>query len=151
MLEQLQQAAPNIVFSAILFLVLWNLVGVRCFKPFFEMLEQREAKTVGDERRAKEIKETTVRVEHEIELELHNARVAGVKEREERLQVAKSKAQEITTEASESAQQELAAGRAEIEQLKNKARRDLEQEASGLAKNLVSQILQSESQSTTIH
>ena len=73
----------HMAISAGLFLLLWKFVGQGMAKPFLELLEDREARTLGDEKKARETKALSERIASDIELELHDSRVEGVKHREE--------------------------------------------------------------------
>ena len=66
------------------------------------------------------------------------------------MQRAKDEAQTVIDAATQKAQQELEAGRSEIEQLKTKARADLEQESAGLSQAFIDRAMKGE-QAPTVH
>jgi F0F1-type ATP synthase membrane subunit b/b' len=115
------------------FLVFWFLVGADVFTPYFDLVIEREARTVGDEKLSHDIHAESRRVEKEIEDALRQARLEGVQRRDRLVDAAKDRAAILVSEASEEAEAKLVKGRAELEQLTANARTDIEKEAAALA------------------
>jgi len=141
----------HLLISSGIFILLWKVVGEGMMKPFFDLLAEREQKTVGDELKAKKTLELSTQVAADIESELLEARVEGVKLREEQLNAARGEVSKVTDQASKEAEATLSAGRGEISSLASKARSDLESEIDGLAKVLVSRVLGKEVAGKTVH
>ena len=141
----------RLLLSAGIFVLLWKVVGEGLMKPFFDMLAEREQKTVGDEKKAQKTLELSAQVASDIDSELLEARVEGVKLREEQLAAARGEVTKVTDKASKEAEATLTAGREEINIVASKARSDLEKEIDGLAEVLVSRVLGKESAGKTVH
>lgn len=137
-----EEVLVQVGLSALLFVWLWFTLGNHFFASFFRLLEEREKRTVGDKEEAKDRLEDTEKVKGAIEHILSDARTAGVMERDSRVEKAKTQAAAIVADAREHAERELAAARAEIAQLKVRAREDLPQEAAELARGFVERALQ---------
>jgi F0F1-type ATP synthase membrane subunit b/b' len=132
--EVLQQIA----LSAVLFILVWQLVGNQVLKPFFELLEQREARTVGDDKQVIAKKAEVKQLEKTIEEELKKTRVEAAMRRDEKVQHAKKKAQAIITEATSRAEEELKKSEQFITELQAQARKDIVEQSVQLANEVVS-------------
>jgi len=141
----------HMFISAGIFIFLWKVVGEGMMKPFFDLLAEREQKTVGDEKKARETLELSTQVAADIDAELLEARVDGVKLREEQLAAARGEVSKVTEQANKEAEATLSAGRNEIGSLASKARADLDSEVDGLAEVLVSRVLGKETAGKTLH
>ena len=140
MLEITSNHIFQIAFSAGLFLLLWAVLGGMIFKPFFRMLEEREDRTVGDERAAAAaLEETKVRTQ-DLEKQLLEARIVGMQDREKRIQKAKEEATALVGEANLRAAEELKKIQEEIAQLKQRAINEVEAEAKNLSRLVVRQV-----------
>ena len=131
----------HMAISAAIFLLLWRFVGQGMAKPFFQLIEDREARTIGDEQKARETKALSERITSDIELELHDSRIEGVKHREEQLSLAKEEAGKVLLKAEKEVEVKLEAGRAEIESLSDKARVELNSQVDDLADILYAQVV----------
>ncbi len=131
----------HMAVSAGIFLFLWRFVGVGMVKPFLELIEDREARTVGDSQKARETKALSERIASDIELELHDSRIEGVKHREEQLGLAKQEADKMLSKAEVEAEAKLEAGRKEILALSEKARVELSSQVDDLSDILYTQVV----------
>ena len=143
----------HMAISAGLFLLLWFVVGKGMVKPFLALLEERESRTIGDEQKARETRALSQRISSDIELELHESRVEGVKLREEQVGLAKKEADRLLEGSEKEAATKLEAGRKEIELLSNKARSDLESQVDELSEMLYARVLGKEApkKQPTVH
>lgn len=140
----------QIALSAGLFLFLWRTLGAGVFRRHFALLEEREARTVGDEARAVAIIKEREALEFTLQQELKSSRVNGIALREELVGRAKLEAEKLTEQARAQAQQKLELAHAEIERLKNAARRELENDTARISASILSRVLETES-SRVIH
>lgn len=138
------------VFSATTFLVLWSVLGNVLFKPYIKLLDEREARTSGDEDVAIAKRQEAKSLQAEIEEQLRIARLEGIRTRDERVSAAKREAQVVIDRAAEQAAQELKRAEQSIAELKSKALAELPAEAEKLSKLVVSRAL-STNTSNTIH
>ena len=136
--------------SAGTFLFLWAVLGNLVFKPFLALVEEREARTLGDEEAAIEKRQAAKGIQTEIDEKLRAARTEGIALRDERVQQAKQEAQAILDRATELASQELKKAELSIAEVKQKALSDLSAEAEKLSHLVVERALATE-QANTIH
>jgi len=127
----------HMIVSAVLFICAWKVIGEGLIKPFIDLLIEREEKTVGDEKKARETKERSLRVESDIEAELNEARVEGMALKDSQVEKAKEEAEKILSEARAKAEKELLAGREEIAKLAKAAQLELGGQAEDLASVIV--------------
>ena len=146
----MNQILVEMIFSAATFLVLWSVLGNKLFKPYFRLLEEREARTLGDEQLAVEKRHEAKQLAADLEEQLRTARLEGIRRRDERVSKAKAEAQVIVDRAAEQASQELKRAQQQIAELKAKALGELPQEAEKLSKLVVSRALATDT-SSTIH
>jgi F0F1-type ATP synthase membrane subunit b/b' len=142
--------STEILASGATFILLWIVLGHLIFKPFFELLEEREARTTGDEHLAQEKKNRARVLEQQIEEKLREARLSGIAGRDERVKLAKGRAQEIVDLAVKQASEELERAETQIQALKTRALEDLAAESERLSGLVISRTLASDS-SQTIH
>ncbi len=124
-----------------IFLAFWFLVGSDVFAPYLDLVIEREARTVGDEKLSKDLHAESKRVDQEIEDALRQARLEGVQRRDRLVGAAKDRAAILIQEASDDADARLKRSRNEIEQLTAQASGDVEKEAAALADLVLSRAL----------
>ncbi len=140
----------EILSSTATFLALWFVLGHLIFKPFFNLIDEREARTVGDEHDAQDIRNRIRIIQAQTDEQLREARVEGIVLRDERVNQAKKEAQVVIDREAQAAAVELKRAEQQIAELKAKAMSELPQEAEKLAKLVVSRALATEG-SRTIH
>ncbi len=140
----------EVACSAILFIVIWQILSARLFKPYLALLDERDARTVGDEQRVVERKKEIEDVQRVIDDELRQARVEGIVLRDKLVNEAKEEAQAIIDEATKVVDEELSRSRQAIFELKTQARAEIDKEADKLALLVVDR-LQSSGNEKTVH
>ncbi len=148
--EALNSAIIDVVCSAGLFITLWVILGNNLFKPYLKLLEDREARTSGDEKRALELSDMSEDVRRSIDEELRGTRLQGLAARDAAVSKSKEEARRIVDDATEQARIELESARGQIEKLKSQARVELAAEAEQLSATLLSRLL-AERGTQTIH
>ncbi|MFN8390466.1 MAG: ATP synthase F0 subunit B [Bdellovibrionota bacterium] len=136
--------------SAATFIVLWIVLGNMVFKPLFQLIEEREARTSGDEQAAVERRQEAKDLAATIEEKLRAARVDGVQLRDARVAQAKREAQAILDRAEESATEELRRAQQMIDDLKARALGELQPEAEKLSQLVVARAI-AQNATDTIH
>ncbi|MCB0346651.1 MAG: hypothetical protein KDD66_16165 [Bdellovibrionales bacterium] len=131
----------EIAASAGLFILLWIVLGNTLFKPYIRLIEEREARTMGDEKRAGEAARETERISNEIKEELRQAALHGIKIRDSHVAEAKAEANQVTEHASNVAAKELTAARKEIAKLVAEARDQINQDAQQVAGAMLDRLL----------
>lgn len=119
--------------SGFTFLGIWAFLGNKLFRPYLEVVEQRETATVGAEARAVELRRETQRIQAEIEEQLRQARVEGIKRRDAQVDEAKKNAAAVLERVSSQAGERLKSAHAEIAELRRAAEREVESESQKLA------------------
>ena len=136
----------QVAVSAAIFILLWQIVGSLFFKPFLEMLIERENRTIGDEQAADAALQGTEETEQSINAALGDARKESLKRREAELAKAKAEANDIVTKAQKKADEELATARAEIDRMIEESRREMAPEVEVLSDLLVKKAVSARSQ-----
>ncbi len=132
---------PQMLCSAVLFIVVWIVLGNYVFKPFFALLEEREERTVGDEKRAVKRREEARQLQERIDTTLFQTRLRAIEQRDVKLATARAEAQKVIDEALERAHRELRAAREEIADLKVRARKQMGGEVKALSDTFVNKLL----------
>ena len=131
----------HVIVSAIIFIVLWQILARVFFKPVFKVLEEREARTIGDEIKAHELKNEARDLTHYIESQLRVARAEGIKRRDDIIAKSKREANKILEQGQIQTSSRLKAAQSEIHQLKESAKKELALEAEKLADEAFRRIL----------
>lgn len=144
--ETQSTAAPNsvvihILVSAGLFIILWQVLGRVFFKPVFKVLEEREARTCGDEEKAHDLKEQARELNHQIEAQLRIAKAEGIRKRDEIIAKAEREANKILDNGHKQAVEKLKEAQLEIKRLRARAKHDLIVETEKLADEAFHRIL----------
>lgn len=131
----------NVAGSAGLFILIWAIVGNGVFKPFLALLNEREERTTGDDAKAADIRSQADNLQYKIDLELKEAALQGIRERDAKVATAKQEASVIMEQAANKAQAELEAARSEIETVAAGARAELRAESEVVAGAMLEQVL----------
>lgn len=140
----------TVIGSAVIFLCVWAFLSRVLLKPFLALIEEREARTVGDEHSAVEMKKDAKLLQAKAEEELRLCRLAGIEARDARVQAAKEEGQRLVERTSANAAEELKRAQDSIEQLKVQAYREIPAEAEKLADLVLAKALSTE-MSRTVH
>jgi F-type H+-transporting ATPase subunit b len=141
----------DIQISGGLFLVLWLFLGNLIFKPFLELIEQREERTLGDEQRAQANLKQKKELESKLASELRNARLKGIEERDQKVLEGKRLAQEIIDEAQRENADQIQYAQQEIRIMREAAFKEVVAEADKLANLVAERALAVSSTSRSIH
>lgn len=128
--------------SAGALLLLWQLVGNGLLKPFFELIDERERRTSGDEHSAQEKRAEAKSIFAAVDEQLRDARLEGITVRDEIVSRAKSEAQVIIDRAAQQTAEELRKAEESIAGLKAAAVTELPAEAEKLSQLVLSRILE---------
>ena len=140
----------TVIGSAILFLFVWAFLSRVLLKPFLALIEEREARTVGDEHSAQEMKKEAKALQAKAEEALRLCRLAGIEARDAQVEVAKQEGHRLVERASGAAADELKRAQESILQLKLQAQREIPTEAEKLADLVIAKALSTE-MSHTVH
>jgi F0F1-type ATP synthase membrane subunit b/b' len=144
------QVLQEIGLSAALFVFVWIVIGGKLFKPYLELLIERERRTVGDQHRAIELRDEASQVNLKVESALREARVRGIAKRDDIVSKAKAEAQQLVTKAQNESQDRLERSRSELSVEVERAQREIEKEAGVLSDVVMKRVL-SDGTSHTVH
>jgi F0F1-type ATP synthase membrane subunit b/b' len=140
----------QISLSTALFFVLWMFLGKVWFKPYLELLIDREKQTVGATKEAVQKLDENRRILDRIESELRTTRIEGINLREELTQAAKSEAQKILDQAKSKADLAIENARKDIINARQAAIKELAKETEEISAAMIKQVL-GESSARLIH
>lgn len=133
--------ALHVGVSAVLFIVVWQFLSRVFFKPYLNLLIERESRTVGDEHAAKDAIENKRKLDARIQDELAVARTQALKRREARVATAKLTAQRMIDVASEEAERELNQAKSRAAAVRAQAMSEMLPEVDLLSESLVRKVL----------
>ena len=131
----------EILASALLFIFFWKVIGERIFRPYFLLLEEREAQTSGARERTVSSKEKAQDMLAELEHELRASRVEGLRVRDDLISQAKKEYAQKISEAMEHSAGELAQARNESNTALSEALKQVPAESEKLASEVVSRLI----------
>lgn len=134
--------------SALLFIGVWYFLSTTVFKRLFEILELREARTVGDESQAVEKRREARQLDAKTDEALRKIRLDAIVQRDAKVQEAKLEAQRLVDRAAAAAGDELKRAGDAIAFLRDEARTELPAEAERLADTVVQRVLETHGQPT---
>lgn len=140
----------QVIISGLLFLLVWGLFGGMVFQSYFDVLTERESKTLGAEKEASQLRSQALAIEREVEEELKATRLEGLRERDELIEEANKQASEIKEAATVKADAQYKTATRELERLREDAKSELGLEAEKLSQLVKERALASDS-SRLIH
>jgi len=123
----------QIIISGLLFVAVWGVFGNAVFKDYFDVLEEREKKTLGSQQKALELKNQAKEIQASIEAELRASRLEGIQDRDSFIEEAKNQATNIKNEAKNEADNKFKSAALELEKLRGAAIADASSEAQKLS------------------
>lgn len=123
----------QIIASGVLFVVVWGIFGNAVFKDYFDVLEERETKTLGAQQKASDLRQQAKEIQSLVDSELRSARLEGIQDRDALIEEAKSQASKMKEEAKATADEEFKLAAAELENHRQVAMKDAEFEAQKLS------------------
>lgn len=140
--------SPQLLASAALFIAIWAFLNNTLFKRLFQILELREARTVGDEHDAVEKRKEARALDAKTEEVLRKSRLDAIVARDAKIQEAKLEAQKLIDRATQTAADEIKKAHDALQTLKSQAANELPHEADKLADAVVQRVLQTHGQPT---
>lgn len=138
----------QLLASAALFIAIWALLDKTVFKRVFQILELREARTVGDEHDAVEKRKEARALDAKTEETLRKSRLEAIVARDAKVQEAKLEAQKLIDRAAANAAEEYKKAHEALQFLKSQAANELPHEVDRLAETVVQRVLQTHGQPT---
>lgn len=138
----------QILASALMFVLFWQLIGVGIFKPFLDLLIERDERTVGDISASTKVEAETEELKRAISGQLRQARIDGMRARDAVILNAKAEAAEVIKGAQLATQEVLQYKRQDIAKLKASALSESSEEIKAIADRLKEAVVP---KNTTIH
>lgn len=130
-----------IVGAAVIFLLLWRLFGLGVMRAFFDAIEQREESTSGALAKAIDTRNKYQDISVEIERQLAQFRIDGIKVREAKANSARIEAQAMLDRVAKEADRQAVVYRADLEKSSELAGKTVADESSRLARLMVQKVL----------
>ncbi len=131
----------SVVYQIVLFLVFWAILSKILFRPFLNVLEERERSTSGTRREAGDLEHEGERLRAQYEEKIAQAEASGNALKESILQEARQQREAILSRAREEATTTLQNARQEVQSQLEVERRRAAAQITGLATDMVSKIL----------
>ena len=131
----------TIVYQIILFVALWVVLSKVLFRPYLNLLEERERRTVGTEDLSTDLEHEGARLRAQYEEQITQAQAAGYAAKEAILQAARQERERVLARAREEAMGVLEGVRREVENQIQKERQIAAAEVSTIAAEMASKVL----------
>ena len=131
----------SILWQILLYLVLWVVLSKLFFRPYIELLEERERKTAGAQDEYSDLEQEGERLRTQYESGIAKATAAGNATKDSISQEARQQREMLINRAREEAANTLARVRGEIQNQLAKERELALQQAEAVAYDMVSKIL----------
>ena len=131
----------SIVYQIVLFLTLWIILSKVLFRPYLNLLEERERRTTGAQHDAADLEQEGARLRAEYEQAIARAQTSGYAAKESILQEAREQREKLLSQAREEAMTLLEGVRREVASQLQKERQFAAAEARVVAQEMVDKIL----------
>lgn len=143
--------AMEMLYSGVLLISLWAILGPLVVSPYLSALYERESKTSGKQVENAELKKEVERLKSDLAAEIKTAKLEGIKKREEKVAAAKKQASEIVDAGKKVADEEWAVFEKEISNLRSGLLSSIDNEVSPLSADVLNKLLPSEISSKYMH
>jgi len=131
----------SILYQVALFVVLWLILSKLLFKPYQNLLDERERKTTGAQHDSSELEHEGARLKSQYEQRIAQAQTAAYAAKDVILQDARQQREKILGQARDEAAKELDQVRRDITDALEHEKRLADAEVSTLARDMVSKVL----------
>jgi len=131
----------SVVYQIVLFLGLSVILNKVLFRPYLNLLEERERKTTGAQHDSTDLEREGARLRAQYEEKIAQAQAAGYATKEVIVQEARQQREKLLTQARDEATSMLAAVRQEVETQLQKEQQLIAAEVKTVAREMASKIL----------
>jgi len=131
----------SVVYQIVLFLVLWFVLNKVLFRPYLNLLEEREGKTAGALHDTADLEREGARLKAQYEERIAQAQAAGGAAKESILQEARQRREQVLSQARQEATATLELARREVASQVAGERQFAAAEAATVARQMASKIL----------
>ena len=131
----------SILYQIVIFLVLWLILSKVLFRPYLNLLEERERKTSGARHDTGELEQAGARLKAEYEGKISQARSAGTAAKDAIIQEGRQERERLLQQAREEAARALESVRREVQSQLERERELAAAEVAGVAQDMASKLL----------
>ena len=131
----------SVVYQIVIFLVLWIILSKVLFRPYLNLLEQRERRTTGAQHDSTDLEHEGARLRAQYEEKIAQAQAAGYAAKEAILQEARQQREKVLTQVREDAMRILEELRRELASQVERERQVVAAEVRTIAQEMASKIL----------
>lgn len=104
----------SVVYQIVLFVILWLILSKLLFRPYLDLLEERERITIGSQHDSTDLEHEGARLRMQYEEKIAQAQAAGYTDKEAILQEARQQREKVLNQAREEAMGILEGVRREV-------------------------------------
>jgi F-type H+-transporting ATPase subunit b len=131
----------SVLYQIVIFLALWLILSKVLFRPYLNLLDERERRTAGARHDSSELEHEGARLKAEYEEKMAQARVAGTVAKDAIVQEGRQEREKLLLQAREEAALTLESARREVQRQLDRERALLATEVAEVAHDMVSKIL----------
>jgi F-type H+-transporting ATPase subunit b len=131
----------SVVYQMVIFLVVWLILSKVLFRPYLNLLDERERRTTGARHDSSDLEHEGARLKAEYEEKLAQARAAGTAVKDTIVQEGRQEREKLLQDAREEAAHTLETARHEVQTQLARERELLVAEVGYVAHDMVSKIL----------
>ena len=131
----------SVLYQIIIFVLLWLALSKILFRPYLNLLDERERRTTGAQHDSGELEREGARLKAEYEEKLAQARAAGTATKDAIVQEGRQERERVLQQARDEAARTLEGARREVQSQLDQERQLLASEVAEVARDMVSKIL----------
>ena len=131
----------SVVYQIIIFLLLWLALSKIVFRPYLNLLDERERRTTGAEHDSSELEHEGARLKAQYEEKIAQARAAGTATKDTIVQEGRQERELMLQQARAEAARTLESARREVQSQLESERQLLAAEVAEIARDMVSKVL----------
>lgn len=131
----------SVLYQIIIFVLLWLALSKILFRPYLNLLDERERRTTGAQHDSAELEREGARLKAEYEEKIAQARAAGTATKDAIVQEGRQERERLLQQARDEAARTLEGARREVQSQLERERQLLASEVAVVARDMVSKIL----------
>ena len=131
----------SVVYQIVIFLLLWIILSKLLFRPYLNLLDQREHRTTGAQHDSTDLQYEGARLRAQYEEKIAQAQAAGYAAKEAILQEARQQREKVLTQVREDTMRILEEVRRELASQVQRERQVVADEVRTIAQEMASKIL----------
>ena len=131
----------SILYQIVIFLLLWLGLSKVLFRPYLDLLEERERKTSGTRHDTSQLEHEGARLKAEYEEKITQARRAGIAAKDAIIRDGRQERERLLEQAREEAARTIESMRCDVQSQLERERELAAAEVAGVAQDMVSKVL----------